>query len=158
MPQSVFDRILEFLDQNKVSYTWFEHPPVHTSQEAAAIRGTKMAQGAKALVMLADKKPIMIVVPGDRRADLKQFKLQFKFKDVAMATPEQVFELTGVQIGAVPPTGNLFGLPLYVDSHLGENETIAFNAGDHAKSVEMKYVDYVQVAHPILGEFSLKLN
>ncbi len=154
----VYEKIVDFLKQNQVEFKTFEHVPVFTSAEAAKVRGTKVSQGAKALVMIADKKPIMIVVPGDRKVDLKEFKSKFKFRDVGMATKEQVFELTGVQIGAVPPTGNLFGLPLYIDTHLGENDTIAFNAGEHSRSIEMKYADFVAVTKPILGEFSLKFE
>jgi Ala-tRNA(Pro) deacylase len=62
-------------------------------------------------------------------------------------------ELTGLAPGSIPPFGSLFGLPTLCDERLGENEVIAFNAGDHSISVSMKYADYVQVEKPELGKF-----
>lgn len=152
---SLFDSIKNLLDSGKVRYELYEHKPVFTSEQAAKIRDTKIEQGAKALVMYADNKPVMLVLPGNRKVDTKLFKSKFKVKDLRMATPEEVRELTKTEIGAVPPFGNLFNLPLYVDSALGENEEIVFNAGLHTKSVKMFYKDFERLSHPKIDNFSL---
>ena len=75
-------------------------------------------------------------------------------KDLRMAKPEEVKDVTNTEIGAVPPFGNLFDIPLYVDKSLGENETIVFNAGTHTDSISMKYKDFEKVSKAIVGEFS----
>jgi Ala-tRNA(Pro) deacylase len=154
MNQVVFEKIVNLLDNDKVDYQLFEHKPVYTSEEAARIRGTSLGQGAKALVVFADKKPMMIVVPGDRRIDFKKFKAAYQVKDLRMATPEEVEELTGAKVGAVPPLGIIHHLPTYVDQSLGKNEEIAFNAGLHTKSIKMKYQDWFRLVKPKLGDFS----
>ena len=72
-----------------------------------------------------------------------------------MATAQEVRKVTNVEIGALPPFGNLFDIPLYLDSKLGENETIFFNAGLHTKSIKMEYKDFEKVTKPEIGNFSV---
>lgn len=153
---TVFEKIKELLDANQVRYDLYEHETVYTSEQAAKIRDTKIEQGAKALVMFADEKPIMLVVPGNRKVDSKQFKTKFQIKDLRMATPEEVKQLTKTEIGAVPPFGNIFKFPLYVDSALAENERIAFSAGLHTRSIKMPYKDFERLSKPKIDSFSTK--
>lgn len=156
MSQAVFEKIIKLLDKNKISYQLFEHKPVFTSKQAAEIRGTKPEQGAKALIFLGDGKPLMIVLPGTRKVEIKIFKRLFGIRNLCMAIPEEVEKLTaGVKIGAVPPFGNLFGIPVFVDKSLGCSQEIAFNAGLHTKSIQMKYKDFVHLVSPSFGEFSV---
>lgn len=158
MNLQVFETLVSFLKDQKVGFKIFEHKPVFTSRQAAKIRGTLLNQGAKALVFLADRQPIMVVVPGDKKVDLKAFKKRFKMRDLRMATPEEVERITGVKIGAVHPFGNLFKIPLFVDSNLSRNEEISFNAGLHEKSIVLKYQDYEKLTKPIIDDFSQGLN
>ena len=152
---TVFAKIIGLLTANNIGYELIEHESVFTSAEAAKVRGTFPEQGAKALVMYADGQPVMLVLPGNLKADLKKFKLQFQISNLQMATPEQVEQLTGVKIGAVPPFGNLLGLKLFVDSKLAKNGKIVFNAADHSKSILMDYADFVKLTSPIISDFSL---
>jgi aspartyl-tRNA synthetase len=151
---SVFEQIVSELRQKKIAFTLSEHEAVKTSEEAAKIRGVKLSTGAKAILMYADKSPVMIVVPGDRKVDMKGFKSLYKVKDLRMATAEEVKTITTVEIGAVPPFGHIFHIPLYMDVTLRENETIYFNPGRHDKSIGMRESDYENVALPVVGQFS----
>lgn len=151
---TVLERILKMLEQNKVEYRRIDHKEVMTSQEASDARGTKLEEGAKALVMVAEKKPIMVVLPAHLKADTKLLKETLGIKDLRMATPEEVMQITKVGIGAVPPFGNLFNIPLYVDKKFEENEKMSFNAGSHTVSVEMRYKDFLKVVNPTLANFS----
>lgn len=155
MSQVVFEKVLKLLQEKKIDYQLLEHPPVYTSQEAAKIRDSSLKQGAKALVFYADKKPIMIIVPGDKRIDTKKFKTAHRVKDLRMATPEEVEKLIGVKVGAVHPLGVIHNLLTYGDKSLGENEEIVFNAGLHTKSIKMKYKDWFRLVKPKLGSFSV---
>ncbi len=152
--KSVFENIKNLLDVNKISYKLIEHKPVFTSEDAAKIRGSSLSLGAKALIMKADKKPIMIVVPGDKKVDTSTFKKLYQIKDLEMATREEVKTISGVEVGAVPPFGNLFKIPLYFDQTIADNKTVFFNAGSHSKSISMKGSDLEKVTKPIVGKFS----
>ena len=151
---SVYKDITTLLDEAGIVYKTYEHEAVFTSQEAAKVRNTNMHEGAKALIMYADGKPIMVVVPGDLKVDTKGFKELYQVRDLRMATSEEVEKVTSVPIGAVPPFGNIFQIPLYIDERLRENEEIVFNAGDHTKSIQMKETDFETVAKPIVGKFT----
>jgi len=54
----------------------------------------------------------------------------------------------------MPPFGNLYGIPVYVDSELAEDETIVFNAGTHEDSVHMKFADFRQLVEPTMAHLS----
>lgn len=153
---AVYEQIIATLKNAKVAFETYEHIHVKTSEEAAAVRNTPLAWGAKAIVLYADGKPIMVAVGGDRKIDMKEFKKLYGVKDLRMATPEQVETVTTVTIGAVPPFGHIFSIPLYMDEAIRENDTVVFNAGLHTKSVSMSRADYEVVSHPIVGAYSKK--
>lgn len=135
----------------------FEHEAVRTSEEAARTRpGYTLSQGAKAIIVRVkksaqDKSFVMLVFPADRAFDSRKVKAYFQAKDIRFATEQEVAELTsGVQVGGIPPFGNLFGLPVYVAPELFEPEKIVFNAGDRRFSVAMRSDDYQRLVEPIV--------
>ena len=50
----------------------------------------------------------------------------------------------------MPPFGNLYGMPVYVDSRLAAQPEIAFNAGSHTDMVRMPYGEFEKLAQPEL--------
>lgn len=148
---SVFDRIVRTLEEAKAPYRVFEHEPVRTSEDAARVRNTPLHQGAKALVLVGDKKPLMVVLPADCKLDMRVVKETYDIRDLRMATPEEVERVTGVSIGAVPPFGNLFEIPVYMDESMRDNKEIYFNAGLHTKSISIREKDFESLVTPIVG-------
>ncbi|MCY2992485.1 MAG: hypothetical protein NTY19_32080, partial [Planctomycetota bacterium] len=128
--------------------------PVYTSEEAARVRGTPLASGAKALVCKGEDRFVMFVVPADRKLDSRAVRRVNGWRKLRFATREEVLELTGLAPGSIPPFGSLFSLPTLCDERLGENDVINFNAGDHGISVSMRYTDYVLVEGPQLGNYA----
>ncbi len=147
---SISERLQEHLRQSGVDFTVLTHEPVFTSEQAATVRGTSLASGAKALVVKAGERFVLIVIPADRKLDSKKARTALGVKATRFASREEVEELTGLQPGAIPPFGSLFRLPTYCDPALGENRQINFNAADHAISIQMTYADYVRVENPTL--------
>lgn len=151
---TVFERVEEKLRQAGVPFTVSRHAPVYTSEEAAAVRGTPLASGAKALVVKAGDSFALLVLPADRKLESKTARATLGVKGIRFASPEEVDRLTGLKPGSIPPFGSLFGLPTYCDPALGANETINFNAGDHSISVHMTYADFVRAEAPTPGPLS----
>lgn len=154
-------KIIAQLKKNKIWYETFEHEPVKTSEEAAKVRtGYSLKQGAKAMIIRAkknkkDKKFIMLVLPGDLRFNNDKVKKVLETKDIRFATPEEIDTLTGgVQIGGVPPFGNLFNIDVITDLKLLENEKIIFNAGDRCFSIAMKSKNYIDLVKPKTADFT----
>lgn len=151
----VVAQIISLLEEHYYWFETFEHEPVRTSQEAAKIRsGYSLEQGAKALIVRLkysknESKFVMLVLPGDARFDKQKVAEAFKTKDIRFATEAEVSEITsGVELGGVPPFGNLFGLEVIVDPSLLEHEKIIFNAGDRRFSIAMNTADYVTLVQP----------
>jgi Ala-tRNA(Pro) deacylase len=151
MSENVFDRLQARLQEKAVPFTVLRHEPVFTSEQAAAVRGTSLASGAKALVVKSGDRFVLLVLPADRKLDSRKARATLGVKGLRFAIPEEVAQLTGLQPGSIPPFGSLFALPTYCDPALADNASINFNAGDHAISVQLSYTDFVAVEQPILG-------
>jgi Ala-tRNA(Pro) deacylase len=151
---TVFERVEEMLRQAGVPFTVTRHAPVFTSEEAAAMRGTPLASGAKALVVKAGDSFALLVLPADRKLESKVARASLSAKGLRFANAEEVDRLTGLKPGSIPPFGSLFNLPTHCDPALGANETINFNAGDHAISVHMTYADYLQAEKPSIHQLT----
>lgn len=146
--EDVHQKIVNLLERSGVTYKKYEHEPVFTSKEAAQIRGIDIHQGAKALVMQADKDFILFVLPGDLNADLAKIQLKLGVKKLVMASKESVKVKTGLVVGCIPPLGSVIGLKTYVDSRLSDNDEIAFNPGRHDRSIKMRYLDFLKIEKP----------
>lgn len=155
MSSTPYGKIIDLLDSQGVEYEQYEHEPVYTSEQAARVRGdVSIHQGAKALVLQADKEFILLVLPADLRADLDVLQRLLGAKKLRMASRESVEAKTGLTVGSIPPFGSVINLKTYVDSRLSDNDEIAFNAARHDKSIRMKYKDYIRIENPKVINFN----
>ncbi len=154
MPETVFDRLCGKLQQQAIDYEVKQHQRVYTSEEAARVRGTDLASGAKALVCKADGRLVMFVLPADRRLASRQVRRHGGLRSLRFASHEEVLERTGLTPGSIPPFGSLFDIPTYCDRRLQEQPRINFNAGDHTISISMRSEDYFVVEQPEIGDFA----
>ena len=154
----ITQQITELLKTNSVWFETFEHEAVTTSEEAAKVRPEySLSQGTKAIVVKAEKRRgenvfIMLVLPGNLRLDSKKIKVALNLRNFRFATQKEIAEITqGIQLGGVPPFGNLFFKPVavYVDKKMFGNEKIIFNAGDRCFSVAMNSEDYRRLVCPL---------
>jgi len=154
MSESVFQRVEALLCEHHVTFDVMRHAPVYTSEEAARVRGTPLASGAKALVCKGDDAVVMFVIPADRKLDSKAVRQGRGWRKLRFVSREEVLQITGLEPGSIPPFGSLFSLPTFCDDRLGLNDKINFNAGDHGISVSMPYAEYLRVESPQLGTFA----
>ena len=150
----VLKKLQQLLQRHGVPFDVTRHEPVYTSEEAAAVRGTSLTSGAKALICKADQSFVLIVIPANLRLASKIIRKERSIRSFRFARREEVQELTGLTPGAIPPFGSLFGLPTWCDQRLGDDQYINFNAGDHAVSISMTFDDYVAVEQPQIGHFT----
>mgnify|MGYP001559768638 FL=1 len=152
-------KILTLLKKNGCWFETFEHEPVRTSEEAAKVRPEYVLhQGAKALIVRAkisqnEKSFVMLVFPADFKFNKDKVQILLKARDIRLATEDEVNSITGgVELGGIPPFGNLFGLEVLADNSLFENEKIIFNAGDRRFSIAIKSEDYRRLIKPKVCE------
>jgi len=150
----VTERLVRWLGEAGIAFELVTHAPVRTSEEAARVRGTRLEDGAKALVVRAGERYVHCVLPAHRRVDNAALRSILGTRTLRFATPEELHQLTGCAPGAVPPFGNLFGLPVFVDEELAARERIAFNAGSNAVSITMRADDFIRSSGATVSRFA----
>jgi Ala-tRNA(Pro) deacylase len=155
----VFGAIKRLLDGEKVQYRLVEHAPTKTSEESALARGEPLSIGGKAIVLKINGSFKLFVLSAACRLDSSRIKRYFKARGLRFATRDELFELTGLEPGSVPPFGTqITRLELYVDSSITRNARIAFNAGLLTRSIIMAVDDYMRIASPVVFDFSKREN
>lgn len=146
---SAAQRLEDLLRISQVGFDWLDHAYADTSESVAAARGTPVAIGGKSLVFKLPDGFALFVLSGARRTDSKAIRRYFGIQRLRFATREELFDLTGLVPGCVPPFGEpVFPVRLYVDSRTAEQERIAFSAASHVRSVAMATADYLAIARP----------
>src|SRR5439155_24986304 len=125
-------RLKEYLDREGVRYTSESHPTAYTAQEVAAAAHIPGKQFAKTVMVKLDGQLAMVVLPAHRKVILQDLRDITASDRVTFASEEEFREkFPDCDIGAMPPFGNLYDMPVYVAPELAEDEEIAFNAGTH---------------------------
>ena len=150
-------RCLDYLDRNHVAYSHSIHPPAYTAREVASADQIPAYNLAKTVVYFSDTGYGMAVVPADRVVDLAEVRRLMGLKFIRLATEMELVDLFPTcEVGAMPPLGNLFGLPVLVDVSLEAQEFIAFNAGTHRDVLRVSFFDFARQANPLIADFSVR--
>ena len=153
----ISDRLTKFLTEKSIPFEVTKHEPVYTSEEAAKIRGVSLSSGAKALICKTNDDYVLFAMPGNRRLATKRVRKELRFKKFRFASEDELFELTGLKPGAIPPFGSLWSIRTVCDLALAEEETINFNAGDHCISFSLSFKDFQRIENPRMAELSDKV-
>lgn len=146
----------DLLDESNIRYTLMTHSPAHTAQEAAATLHVPARELAKTVVVRAGDETLLAVLPATCRISLKKLGAVVG-KAFRLATEQELGSLfPDCELGAMPPFGQLYGLPVYVDEALAADEEIVFNAGTHREAIRMRYADYCGLAKPSVCSFAEK--
>jgi Ala-tRNA(Pro) deacylase len=146
-------QLKEFLDSSKVKYLSMSHSPAFTSQEIAASAHISGKQLAKTVIVKAGDKLAMVVLPASQQVNFaKLHELMGVQVDLASES-EFKDKFPGCEVGAMPPFGNLFNMPVYVSGSLSKYDAIVFNAGSHAELMQMTYQDFERLVQPNILAF-----
>lgn len=145
----IMKKLRELFDEEKVSYEVYNHPLAYTAQEIAAKQHFSGDAMAKVVMLKVDGALAMAVLMGSDKVSLATVREGLNAREVQLATEDDfVSRFPDCEIGAMPPFGNLFGIPVYVDPALERDEYIYFNAGNHVQTVRLRYNDYERLVHP----------
>jgi Ala-tRNA(Pro) deacylase len=143
------EKLIKYLDQNHVEYQMSRHSETFTAQETAANSRVKGRDFAKSVVVRLDGELALAVLPAHRKLDLKRLKQITGAKEASLADEEEfAYHFPDCTVGAMPPFGNLYSLKVIADSELLEDETIAFNAGNHTETMKVAARDFYRLVHP----------
>jgi Ala-tRNA(Pro) deacylase len=152
-------RLSRFLDENGVKYVTMRHSPAYTAQETAASAHVRGRNLAKTVIVKISGRLSMVVLRADHRVNLERLKEATGTTEVEIAEESEFESLfPDCDTGAMPPFGNLWDMPVYVDHALTADEEIVFNAGSHAELVQLSYEDYARLVHPQDRRFAEQLH
>jgi Ala-tRNA(Pro) deacylase len=151
-------RLEKYLQEEGVWFATMTHPVAYTAQEVAAAQHVPGKQLAKVVLVDADGQLVMLVLPASYRVDFPKLKSILKAKKVRLAKEEEFGgTFTDCEVGAMPPFGNLYDLPVHVDGSLAEVPEIVFKVGSHTISMKVKFADYKKLAKPKIADFAVHL-
>lgn len=147
--------LTEYLDRQRVLYTVITHSPAYTAQGIAGLTHISGKELAKTVVVKVDEKLAMAVLPANFHVDLAALRRVLKAKTVMLAAEEEFADrFAECETGAMPPFGNLYGLPVFADENLARDKEIAFNAGTHRELIRMNWEDFQRLAEPMMLRFA----
>jgi Ala-tRNA(Pro) deacylase len=151
------ERLEKYLRENDVAFDVREHPSAFTAQRVAAEDHVPGRMFAKVVIVTADGELRMVVMPAPECVDRDRAREALGVKELLIAT-ESDFGTTfaDCDLGAMPPFGNLYGLPVCVDASLTENELITFQAGTHTTTMTITVKDFIRLVKPQVIELSMR--
>ena len=148
-------KLMEFLDSHQVKYVCITHSTAYTAQEVAALAHIRGRDMAKTVIVKLDGKVAMAVLPASKQVDLSLLKAVAGAETAALATEAEFRgKFPECETGAMPPFGNLYGVPVFVEESLTKDKEISFNAGTHNELMRISYSDFERLVQPTVTRFS----
>ncbi len=149
-------RLKSHLDEAHVSYIPVPHVPTSGSQYSAMVLHVPGKDVAKTIVLHAGKRKLLAVLPASYHIDLKKLA-------GIVGSPVELLEerqysrfFPDCEPGAVPPFGELYHLPVFLEKSLAGDPEIIFNAGTHTDAIRMSNADFLRLAKPRVCSFAEK--
>ena len=155
----VSNQLGSYLDDHHVAYETIHHPPHYTAQQIAADTHTPGREFAKTVFLKVDGYDAIAVLPAHHLVDCERLGQELAAGEVRLETEDEIRDVMAThhiegELGAVPPFGNLYDLPVYTSRALVEDERITFNAGTHEDVVRIRFEDFERLVHPHIADFS----
>jgi Ala-tRNA(Pro) deacylase len=149
------NKVKAFLDAHGTKYVVISHSKAYTARGIAAISHISGRALAKTVIVKLDGDLAMAVLPASCQVNLEELRERTGVREAELATEgEFKRHFPDCETGAMPPFGNLYGIPVYVDETMTEDREIAFNAGSHYELIKMTYADFEHLVKPEVTEFS----
>ena len=144
-------KVKEFLNAHGVAHAIIPHPLAFTATSVAGAAHIPGKEMAKTVVVILDGDLVMAVVPATRKVNLERLRQATGALTAELADERDFMgDFPECEPGAMPPFGNLYGMRVFVEPHLAEDDHIAFNAGSHTELISMAYKDFDRLVHPKL--------
>ena len=149
-------RLEDYLRESAVPYESQHHARAITAQEVAATEHVPGRMFAKTVMVTADTgEAVMLILPAPYHVNPEKAAEALGTREVLLAEEGRFAEVFfDCEVGAMPPFGNLYDVPVYVDKTLAEDETIVFRAGTHTDTMSVSYADFERLVEPTLAEFA----
>jgi Ala-tRNA(Pro) deacylase len=152
------ERLEKHLRENGAGFEVMSHSQVFTAQEVAAALHVPGSQVTKVVIVNAGEKMSMFVLPAPYRVNIDEVCALLGVEKARLATEKEFADLfPDCTMGAMPPFGNLYDLPVYIDRSLTEQTDIVFRVGTHRESMKLAYGDFARLVQPVVGDFTWQM-
>jgi len=149
-------KLLNHLDKNKIKYEILKHKKVFTAYDMAQTMKRKLQEIAKTLLVKADKKYYLVVIPAHYKLDFGKLKKLMKAKKVDIAKEKDMQTKFKVKLGAITPFGTIHKVEVFVDKSLAKLQHAIFQAGSFTESLKMKVKDFLKTENAKTGDLGKK--
>lgn len=147
--------LTQYLDNQNIKYVVISHSPAYTAQGIAGLTHISGKVLAKTVVVRMDGDLAMAVLPAHYHVNLAALRRAADAKAIALASEEEFQDrFPECETGAMPPFGHLYGMRVFADQSLEQDQEIAFNAGTHRELIRMAWADYKALAAPTILRFA----
>lgn len=151
-------KIIKFLEKNKIKYQTIKHRTVYTAFDKSQTLKVPQKIIAKVLVLKMDGNLAIVLIAANKNLDLKSLKKVAKIKKIEFVSEKIIKnKFKGIKVGAIPPLGNLWQVPTFIDRSLTKEKEIIFSGGNYNFSIKVKTKDLAKIsADLVFGSFSLQ--
>lgn len=150
---SISKQVLNYLEKQGAKFKKVVHKKVYTTMDLAATLKEKLNKVGKTLLVKADDKYYMILVPGHYYLDLNKVKKVLKAKKAILADEKYIKKMLNMVPGALHPFSGISKVELFVDKALLRAEEAVIRAGSFTESLRMKMKDLSKMEGATLGDF-----
>ena len=147
----LLEKLRVFLEENHAEFTHTVHSLAYTAREVASAEHLPPREVAKVVVVHGDEGYHMLVLPANKLVDFQELRLALGLTHARMVPETELNRLfPDCELGAMPATGNIYGMPVYLDSGLVAEDFITFNAGTHRDVVHMHTSEFRRLVRPTI--------
>lgn len=153
--ENIRNEIIRQLKDKGMEFKHLVHEATPTSEDSARVRGTKLEEGIKSILLKGktSKKNYQVNIPSHLKLDMKAVA-ELVGEKCEFEAPEVIKERFGLIIGGVPPFGTLLDLETFFDEEIKMSSTSAFNCGMPTESLIIKTKDLIDLVQPKWGRFT----
>ncbi len=143
--------LADFIKVNKLSAQIFECEDAHTAARVGEITGDPDAVAKSILLIGSDNEPLLVILLGKDKIDFAKIKKALNVSDVRLAAPKEVLEITGYEVGGVPPI-SIYGVRTLMDKSAAEKQEVVCGGGDAQHLMRIKIKEIFESVEGILVE------
>jgi len=149
------ERVASYLRMTGVDARLEEFPDgTPTAAAAARAVGCTRAEIVKSLVFVCDERPLLALVPGDKRADAARLTAAAGARYARVARPEEVVAATGFEQGAVAPFPAPNVSRVFMDRSFLRHELVWIGAGSDQHMAGLAPADLARLAKAEIADLT----
>jgi Ala-tRNA(Pro) deacylase len=147
--------IENYLGKNRIPFRVLQHDPAFSTAATARIAHIAPERVVKTVIVRVDGRVTMVVLHSNEHINMHRLAESLGAHK-AEIVPEIELEdhFPDCELGAMPPFGDMYQMPVVVSENVADDQFITFNAGTHTELATIPYVHFKEVVRPLIGSFT----